>query len=120
VSAVRGPIGITMRRLAILAALCFAGGIGAAAHAAEPPVEGAGALLYSTHCAGCHTTQVHWRDGKTVTNWAALLAAVRRWQQRIGLAWTDADVIAVARHLNALYYHFPEAGRLAARPGAPG
>jgi mono/diheme cytochrome c family protein len=102
------------RWIPMLGALCFAAG--AAAQTPAPPAEGPGALLYSTHCAGCHTAQVHWRDARAVTSWAALQDAVRRWEQRIGLGWSDADIAAVARHLNRLYYHFPEAGRIAARP----
>ena len=104
----------------ILPALCVAAGIGAA-----PPPPGAagqsvGALLYSTHCSGCHTAQVHWRDGRRVADWAGLQAEVRRWQRNIGLGWSDDDVAAVARHLNALHYHFPEPGRVAARSRRPG
>ena len=79
-----------------------------------------GALLYSTHCVACHTAQVHWRDGKRVTNWTSLQAEVRRWQDSIGLRWSDDDIAAVARHLNALYYHFPEPGRVALGLRSPG
>ena len=77
--------------------------------------EGAGALLYTTHCNGCHTAQVHWRDGRRVADWAGLEAEVRRWQRSAGLAWSDDDVAAVAQHLNALYYHLPEPGRTTLR-----
>ena len=31
------------------------------------PVPGRGELLYDTHCRGCHTEQVHWRDKKLAT-----------------------------------------------------
>jgi len=104
----------------IPAALCLAAGIGAAAQSPKSADDGAGALLYSTHCVGCHTAQAHWRDGKRVTNWAALQAQVRRWQKNIGLGWSEDDIAAVARYLNALYYHLPEPGRVASRSGNPG
>jgi hypothetical protein len=130
-----------MRWTTMVAALCLAAAVCAAtppspqpsqspeappapASAASPPPPplpragedpGDGALLYATHCNGCHTAQVHWRDGKRVANWAGLLAEVRRWQRSAGLTWSDDDVVAVARHLNGLYYHLPEPGRVAWR-----
>jgi mono/diheme cytochrome c family protein len=66
-----------------------------------------GELLYSTHCIACHSTQVHWRDKKLVTNWTGLRTEVGRWQKSAGLGWGDDDVAAVTRYLNALYYHYP-------------
>jgi len=66
-----------------------------------------GALLYATHCNGCHTTQVHWRDRKLVTDAASLEAQVRRWQAMGGLGWSDEDVADVARYLAAAHYGFP-------------
>jgi mono/diheme cytochrome c family protein len=66
-----------------------------------------GELLYSTHCIGCHSTQLHWRDKKVATNWATLSAEVDRWQKVSGLGWREEDVSDVARYLNALYYGFP-------------
>lgn len=72
--------------------------------AAQP---GRGELLYSTYCNDCHTEQVHWREKKLVTNWTSLVAEVRRWQANAMLEWGGDDVEAVARYLNALYYHYP-------------
>lgn len=66
-----------------------------------------GELLYSTHCIACHSTQVHWRDKKLVTNWTSLRTEVGRWQKSAGLEWGDDDIAAVTRYLNALYYHYP-------------
>ena len=66
-----------------------------------------GELLYSTHCIGCHSTQLHWRDRKAARNWASLKAEVERWQKTSGLGWREEDVSDVARYLNALYYRFP-------------
>lgn len=70
-----------------------------------------GELLYTTHCIACHTTEIHWRDRKLATDWATLTGEVRRWQGNMGLGWTDGDIAAVVRYLNARYYRFP---------GAPG
>lgn len=66
-----------------------------------------GELLYSTYCIGCHTTQVHWREKRLATDWTSLKFQVRRWQGNAGLGLGEDDVTAIARHLNALYYHFP-------------
>jgi len=68
---------------------------------------GRGELLYSTHCISCHNSQVHWRDKKLATDWSHLLAEVRHWEGFTGLGWTEGDVIAVARYLNTLHYHYP-------------
>lgn len=71
-----------------------------------------GRLLYETHCIACHTTQMHWRDNSVVSDWAGLEAQVRRWQERAKLQWSEADVLEVARHLNATIYRLPQpAGR---------
>ena len=108
------------RWIRLLPVLCLAAAIDAAGESPRAADDGVGALLYSTHCVACHTAQVHWRDGKRVTNWAALQAEVRRWQDSIALRWSDDEIAAVARHLNALYYHFPEPGRLALGLRSPG
>jgi mono/diheme cytochrome c family protein len=65
-----------------------------------------GELLYSTHCIGCHTAQVHWRDKRLATDWTSLRAQVRRWQGNTGLGWSDEEIVEVTRYLNARYYHF--------------
>ncbi len=65
-----------------------------------------GALLYETHCIACHTTQMHWRDNRVARDWAGVLAQVRRWQGNNSLGWSDADIEAVARHLNQRYYRY--------------
>jgi mono/diheme cytochrome c family protein len=63
-------------------------------------------LLYSTHCIGCHTAQVHWRDKKLATDWTSLRAQVSRWQANTSLGWSDEEIVEVTRYLNARYYHF--------------
>lgn len=67
-----------------------------------------GELLYSTYCIACHTTKIHWRDKKLAEDWISLNAQVRRWQGIGGVKWSDGDIAEVARHLNVLYYHYPE------------
>lgn len=108
-------------RIATVAAVA---GIAAGAALAAAPSPGlaetAGALLYSTHCAGCHTAQAHWRDRKLVTGWSSLDAQVRRWAGNLGLGWSDEDVAAVAEYLNNVYYRFPAANAGMGRPrGTP-
>lgn len=80
---------------------------------------GRGQLLYETHCIACHTTQMHWRDGRQVQDWASLLAQVRQWQARAQLDWGDEDVQAVARHLNERIYRLPAPERRASLTGLP-
>lgn len=79
-----------------------------------------GELLYTTHCVACHTTQMHWRDKRLVTDWSALKAQVRQWQDTAGLGWNEADITRVALYLNQRHYGFQVNlyGR-AASPGAP-
>ena len=82
-------------------------GAAAVAHAQSPPSNSRGELLYTTHCVGCHTTQIHWRDRKLASDWASLTAQVDRWQKNASLGWSGEDVEAVVRYLNAAYYHLP-------------
>jgi hypothetical protein len=72
-----------------------------------------GQLLYSTHCIACHSTQLHWREKKSVKNWLSLKAEVTKWQRESMLGWNEEDVADVANYLNIQYYHFPapEVGR---------
>ena len=96
-----------LRRLILAVLLILLGNL---ANAETQPMRDAsrGELLYSTHCIGCHNTQVHWRDKKLVTDRASLRSAVGHWQGFSGLGWTEDDVAEVARYLNALYYHYPK------------
>jgi mono/diheme cytochrome c family protein len=61
-------------------------------------------LLYSTHCIGCHDTEIHWRDKKLVTDRESLRSEVRRWQDIQGLGWGRAEIDDVTRYLQARYY----------------
>lgn len=67
-----------------------------------------GELLYSTHCIACHNEKIHWRDKRIANDWIKLQAQVRRWQGVAGLAWSDMDIVEVARYLNGRHYHYPE------------
>ena len=80
--------------------------LGALALAAPANAQSRGELLYSTHCIGCHTSQVHWRDNKLATDWNSLEAQVRRWQAANMLQWNEDDIGDVTRYLNDSYYHF--------------
>jgi mono/diheme cytochrome c family protein len=91
---------------AILLAAALAAASLAQAQALPGPVPSRGELLYATHCIGCHTTQVHWRQQKLARDWASLNAQVRRWAANTGLAWSDEEVVDVARYLNATQYRF--------------
>ena len=103
--------------LAAAVALALAGPPPAAAQAAADPTRGR--LLYDTHCKACHSTQMHWRDQRAATDWPSLLAQVRQWQARGRLDWSDADIEAVAGHLNDTIYRWPRPERRAAwTPGA--
>lgn len=83
-----------------------------AAAASAPAQPGAapsrGQLLYDTHCAACHDTQVHWRDARAATGWRSLKAQVRGWQARARLDWSKADVVQVTRYLNDRFYRFAQ------------
>jgi mono/diheme cytochrome c family protein len=84
--------------------------IGASLLAPPASAQSRGELLYTTHCISCHTTQMHWRDNKTATDWTSLKAQVRRWQDATSLGWNDADILEVARHLNETIYRFEQTG----------
>jgi mono/diheme cytochrome c family protein len=74
---------------------------------AQPQSPSRGELLYRTHCAECHTSQMHWREKKTVRDWPSLRGQVTFWQAQAQLAWGEEDITAVARYLNDTYYRLP-------------
>jgi mono/diheme cytochrome c family protein len=95
----------------VLAAVCGAGALAclpAAAQDLPVPVPGRGALLYETHCKACHDEQLHWRDQRVARDWPGLKLEVARWQAAARLNWSEADIVAVARHLNETVYHLPQ------------
>ena len=91
----------------VLGAAAIFAGAQAAGHAANLPEQSRGEMLYSTHCIGCHTTHVHWRDQRLATDWESLARQVRRWQGNASLGWDEEDIAEVTRYLNRRYYHFP-------------
>lgn len=80
------------------------------AFAVPATAQSRGDMLYTTHCISCHTTQMHWRDKRSATDWPSLKAQVRRWQGAVSLGWSEADILEVARHLNETIYHFEQTG----------
>lgn len=89
----------------------------ASAAAGAQPAD-RGELLYTTHCVECHTTRMHWRDKRLARDMPSLRAQVVRWQAAANLQWSDADIDAVARHLNRSIYRFPvDQAHAAAMPG---
>lgn len=93
-------------RGAMTLAVCMA--VAAVAHAQPAPAPSRGQLLYGTHCIACHTTQIHWRDGKRARDWNSLREQVRRWQQIGRLGWDESDIDEVARYLNQAIYRYPQ------------
>lgn len=94
----------------VIACLCLGlmASAAAFAQAAPEPSRSRGALLYTTHCIACHSTQMHWRDQRVATDWAGLKAQVRRWQGNAQLDWNEDDIVEVARYLNTIYYGYPQ------------
>ena len=78
----------------------------ATAASAQTAAPSRGALLYDTHCVGCHTTQKHWRDNRVARDWDGVKFQVRRWQGNNALGWSDDDIEAVADHLNRSIYRY--------------
>jgi mono/diheme cytochrome c family protein len=90
-----------------------------AAAAAPVRAQSRGELLYTTHCIECHTSQMHWRDQKLVTDWRSLEGQVRRWQGTALLAWRDEDILEVTRYLNDKFYRFERTGDPVSGTGSP-
>ena len=85
--------------LAVLAAL--------ASPVLAQTAPGRGELLYANHCVECHGVQMHWREQRLARDWTTLKHQVRRWQGEARLQWSEADIDAVARHLNDTIYRYP-------------
>ena len=83
-------------------------------------VQSRGELLYTTHCIACHTTEMHWRDNRSASNWVDLTAQVRRWQAAASLSWSASDILDVSRYLNDSIYHFEQTGDPAASSSRAG
>ena len=92
-----------IRPMIACALLLFGGAVNA-----QPTEPSRGQTLYELHCIGCHGTQMHWRDRRQATDWPSLVGQVRLWQANALLNWSNDDVDAVARYLNATIYRFPQ------------
>lgn len=71
----------------------------------DPPMS-RGEMLYRNHCIECHNQQIHWRDGRIATDMDGLQNEVRRWQDAIGMQWTNDEINDVSRYLNSSYYFY--------------
>ena len=96
--------------------LVGAAGLVLAAGALQAQPTDRGQLLYSNHCVECHTVQMHWREQRLARDWNTLREQVTRWQANARLQWTEADIDAVARHLNDTIYRFPRMQALRPAP----
>lgn len=96
------------RIVSFLTALCLLSGVPAVAHADATYNEARGQLLYATHCSTCHTSQVHWREQKKVTDWSSLVTQVRHWQEIGGLGWSNDEINDVAHYLNVMFYEYKD------------
>lgn len=95
--------------------LLLAFALATVSHVQAQPAE-RGRLLYETHCAECHSTQMHWREKRLAHDWDSLRDQVVRWQNTARLSWSDADIDEVTRHLNDTIYRFPRAQALRTAP----
>jgi hypothetical protein len=95
-----------MKKIFIMLQLIFLGVLPLMASAEDKYSEARGQLLYTAHCNACHTSQIHWRDQKLVTDWESLLLQVRRWQYITALNWSDDEISDVALHLDRLFYKY--------------
>jgi len=93
------------RAAALLVAMVGAGT--AQGQDAPAPAATRGELLYSVHCVGCHSRQMHWREKRLAVDWPNLQGQVNRWQAYSELGWRKIDIAEVARYLNRTYYHYP-------------
>jgi mono/diheme cytochrome c family protein len=98
-----------MKLIVALTASCIAA-LAAWPASAQQADPGRGELLYTTHCIACHSTQMHWRDGRKAKDWETLKAQVRIWQGNAALGWSEDDIVAVAGHLNRTIYRYPRTG----------
>lgn len=85
--------------------------LGTGAYASD---DADGKALHQENCVACHTNMtggdgsaLYTRKDRRVTSLDGLEAQVKRCESNIGLRWFDDEVLAVVKHLNTSYYHFP-------------
>jgi mono/diheme cytochrome c family protein len=86
--------------------------------AAQAQAQARGQALYEARCGGCHDRSVHQRSARTAADFAAVRAAVVRWDRELGALWRGEEVDAVTRYLNERFYRFPCSGPACAGPQA--
>ncbi len=72
----------------------------------QDPQMSRGEMLYRNHCIECHNQQIHWRDGRIAADLDGLKREINRWQDAIGVKWTEEEVNEVSRYLNSTYYFY--------------
>lgn len=101
-----------MKKICFFALFPFAlfSSLSATAQPQEPkpkePKMSRGEMLYRNHCIECHNQRIHWRDNSIVRDLSGLRAQVNRWQDAIGVRWTNDEINEVSRYLNATYYFY--------------
>lgn len=65
-----------------------------------------GELLYRNHCIECHTQQIHWREARIAKDTIGIKHQVTRWQDAIGVRWSEEEINDVSRYLNRTYYFY--------------
>lgn len=86
--------------------LCLLFCMSTSAQADREANELRGELLYITSCDACHTSSIHWRDKKLVTDWNGLKFQVTRWQEIAKASWSTQDIEDVTLYLNKRFYHY--------------
>lgn len=66
-----------------------------------------GRALYELRCGDCHSESVHGRAKRVATDFGQVQAWVSRWNESLGLRWTDEELDDVSVYLNNAYYHHP-------------
>jgi cytochrome c-type biogenesis protein CcmH/NrfF len=70
----------------------------------DEPKMSRGELLYRNHCIECHNQQIHWREARIAKDTIGIKQQVTRWQDAIGVQWTEEEINDVTRYLNRTYY----------------
>jgi len=84
--------GFNKTLLSAMLMLCFI----SASSSQEGKNDVRGQLLYDTYCTVCHSTEIHWREMKVVSDWSGLVVQVRRWNY----------ILDVSHYLNSTYYGY--------------
>jgi len=94
-----------MYRHLVIMLLLAVPGIAIAGDHQDPPMS-RGEMLYRNHCIECHNQQIHWRDARIAADLNGLKNEVSRWQDAIGVKWSEEEVNEVSRYLNSTYYFY--------------